>query len=108
MRNIEAPACVAAALACMLANSGVALADSSSRSRIAAYRLDSTVAGRGACVRLSGLAGKWCCVWKDDPLYQEISALLLQGYALERRCVITWSTQDASGNYVIESVECGG
>jgi hypothetical protein len=65
----------------------------SSAGTINKYHLNSDVKGRGVCIRMNpAIPGSgWACVWKDNPLYEETTALFLESYALGKPCSITWS-----------------
>lgn len=75
---------------------------------VSEYHLNSTVANRGVCIKLSpGLPGTgWACVWKDNPLYSEISQTLLQAQVNNRQCSIVWTSTDSAGHAIISMVSC--
>lgn len=75
--------------------------------KILVYHLNSAIAGRGVCVRTQpAMPNTWACLWKDNPLYTELSALILHAYLGNRTCSITWDSLDPSGWNQISSVEC--
>lgn len=99
-------------IAALLAGSALVLASApvfaaSHTGKIALYHLNSDVAGRGVCVQtLPAMPNTWACLWKNNPLYSEISALLLAGYVNNRTCTITWNTADPNGWNLIAIAEC--
>ena len=94
------------ALATALLVSTTALA-ASHTGTVSLYHLNSNVAGRGVCVQTSpAMSNTWACLWRGNPLYDEISQLLLKAYIDDRRCTIRWSTTDSHGWNLIELVEC--
>lgn len=106
MRNIKAILRVAAVLGGLLATSGTALADSHGGT-ISLYHLNSAIAGRGVCIQTTpALPGTWACLWKSNPLYQEITTLLLNGFVFKRYCTISWTSMDSSGFPIIDLAEC--
>ncbi|MEH2061833.1 MAG: hypothetical protein V7K50_06085 [Nostoc sp.] len=72
------------------------------------YHLNSQVPGRGVCLQINPTlptAGGWICLWKDNPLYQEITNLLLEGYSAKKTCTVSWTTY--RGTYAaIDWVSC--
>lgn len=77
--------------------------------KIRLYHLNSAIPGRGACIRMgpANLPGTgWACVWKSNPLYQEITDLLLKGYIHNKNCNITWNATDSAGHAIITIAEC--
>ncbi|MHA2065937.1 MAG: hypothetical protein ACXABY_16320 [Candidatus Thorarchaeota archaeon] len=76
--------------------------------KITLYHLNSKIDGRGVCIRMdSGIPGTgWACVWKNKPLYKEITDLLLVGFAERRQCRVTWDDTDPHGHALIIMVEC--
>ena len=75
--------------------------------RLSLYHLNSTVSGRGVCVQTQpAMPNTWACLWKNNPLYTEMSALLLHAYLSNKTCSITWEQPDANGWNLITLVEC--
>jgi len=105
MKSSYALAAVVFVLGLGLASPAMAAANSG---RIANYHLNSEVPGRGVCVRMApDLPGTgWACLWKSNPLYNEISTLLLQAQVNGRNCNITWNVQDPNGHNLISIAEC--
>ena len=74
---------------------------------ITRYHLNADLPDRGACVTMSpGLVSGWACVWKSNPLYKEISAVLLTGFASGTQCHVYWRTGDPQGNALIYAADC--
>ena len=75
--------------------------------KISLYHLNSAISGRGVCVQTQpAMPNTWACLWKSNPLYTEISTLLLQAYLTNRTCTISWNGPDPSGWNLISIVEC--
>lgn len=90
----------------MLGNTS-ALADTASGT-ISEYYLDSSAAGRGVCLQMNPTlptVDGWACLWKDSPLYQEISDLYREGYSARKTCTVHWSTY-RGGFAEIDGVSC--
>lgn len=106
-RMLEGKAVSLFALMALTLSSTIALA-ASQTGTISQYHLNSDVAGRGVCVTMSpGLPGTgWACLWKDNPLYNEISQALLQAIVNNRQCNVNWATTDSSGHALINMVSC--
>lgn len=97
---------VAAALGCLLATSGTAMAATHSGT-ISLYHLNGTFPGRGVCVQtVPALPTTWACIYKTNALYEEITELLLQGFLSQRACKIWWNTLDPNALAIIYAVEC--
>ena len=83
------------------------LADSATGT-IREYHLNSQIAGRGVCLQMnptSPTVSGWICLWKDNPLYQEITDILLEGYSSRKTCLVGWTTY-RGGLAVIDIVSC--
>ncbi|WP_414518915.1 hypothetical protein [Nostoc sp. PCC 9305] len=83
------------------------LADTASGT-IREYHLNSQVAGRGVCLQMNPTlptVGGWVCLWKDNPLYQEITDILREGYSSRKTCAVTWTTY-RGGYAAIDWVSC--
>jgi hypothetical protein len=77
--------------------------------RIDVVHLAGDVTGRGPCIVMSpDIPGKspWACLWRDNPLYDEIRELMLAAFIAGRRCTIYWSTADHYGHKIIRTFEC--
>jgi hypothetical protein len=62
---------------------------------ITKLRLDKDIAGRGICIQMNPQLPEgagWACVWKDSPLCQETTNLLLNNYSGNKPCTITWNS----------------
>ena len=75
--------------------------------RISLYHLNSGVAGRGVCIQTApAMPNTWACLWKNNPLYSEMSELMLQAHVNNRSCTISWNGPDPNGWNLISIVEC--
>nr|VFJ89264.1 MAG: hypothetical protein BECKLFY1418B_GA0070995_101430 [Candidatus Kentron sp. LFY] len=76
--------------------------------KIDLYHLNSDVSGRGVCIRMvPNLPGAgWACLWQNNPLYIEITDLLLEGFSTGRTCSVRWDRNDANGALLINQAEC--
>lgn len=73
------------------------------------YHLNSTITGRGVCVQLTPAlptSGGWACLLKANPLYNEITSLLLEGFSQKKSCSVTWSSTTPEGYGIITIVQC--
>jgi hypothetical protein len=59
---------------------------------ITAYHLNSTITGRGVCIQmLPAIPGTgWACVWAANPLYNQITNLLLENFQHRTKTQIEW------------------
>jgi hypothetical protein len=48
----------------------------------------------------------WACLYKDNPLYKETSALLMAAYLGARPCDIVLSGKDGGGYWRIDVITC--
>ncbi|MCC5627569.1 hypothetical protein [Nostoc sphaeroides] len=83
------------------------LADTASGT-IREYHLNSQVQGRGVCLQMNPTlptVGGWLCLWKDNPLYEEITDILREGYSARKTCAVTW-TAYRGGLADIDWVSC--
>lgn len=64
---------------------------------------------RGSCVFMNvpPTLMNHACVWKTNPLYKEITAVLLTGFAMGTTCTVYWHTIElAYGGSIIYAAEC--
>ena len=62
---------------------------------ITKLRLDKDIAGRGICIQMNPVLPEgqgWACVWKDSPLCQETTNLLVTLYTGNKQCTIVWDS----------------
>jgi hypothetical protein len=74
---------------------------------ITKYRLDKNIQGRGVCIQMNPALTEgqgWACVWKDSPIGQETTDLLLNLYSGNKPCTIQWSVL-RGGHIEIDVVE---
>jgi hypothetical protein len=73
--------------------------------KITAYHLNGDIADRGVCIQMNpALPGIWVCLFKSNPLYKELTALLLAGHAADKTCKVGWT---ATGTWAeIRWAEC--
>lgn len=76
--------------------------------RITMFHLNGGVPERGACVQMTpAIPGTgYGCVWKSNPLYKEISALLLMAHAAAKSCSFSLDGRDSDGHAVISWAQC--
>ncbi len=77
--------------------------------KVIEYHQNSEVAGRGACIQMDPAipaAGGWACLYTNNALYREITALLLSGNATGNNCQVAWSATGEWGEAVIAWVSC--
>jgi len=76
--------------------------------RITLFHLNGGVAQRGACVQMSpAIPGTgYGCVWKTNPLYKEITALLMTAHAAGKSCSFPLDASDPDGHAVISWAQC--
>jgi hypothetical protein len=60
---------------------------------ITMFHLNGDVADRGVCVQMTPAlpASGYACLWKANPLYKEITTLLLAGYMVGKSCRVAWA-----------------
>lgn len=69
-------------------------AEGSHAGKITVFHLNGDVAGRGLCVQMDPpvpVTGAWACLLKANPLYKEITAMLMAGHASGKSCRVAWS-----------------
>jgi hypothetical protein len=88
--------------------SGQALAISKATGKITNFHLNSTIPGRGVCVQASPAlpTAGFACLFKNNPLYQETTELLLDAWENKRKCNFYWNSTDPTGHAILEIVEC--
>ena len=68
------------------------------------------VDGRGLCVQTDPQVprryGGWACLWKDNALYHETTALLHEAARHGDACLIRWRDRRRQGNAEIFMAEC--
>ncbi|MHC5727923.1 MAG: hypothetical protein ACYT04_56760 [Nostoc sp.] len=72
------------------------------------YHLNPQIVGRGVCIQVNPTlptVGGWLCLWKDNPLYQEVTDLLREGYSSRKTCSVTWTTY-RGGYAAIDYLSC--
>jgi hypothetical protein len=75
--------------------------------KISLFHLNSAVHGRGVCVQTQpAMPNTWACLWKNNPLYTEITDLLRDAYVTNKTCSITWDKPDPNGWNLVALVEC--
>lgn len=76
--------------------------------KVTLFYLDPGVANRGVCIQMDpAISGtSYACLWKDNELYNEITSLLMAGYAASKLCRLTWSTTGPSGHAKITTSLC--
>ena len=77
---------------------------------ITLYHLNSEKSGRGVCVQMSPAlpneVSNWACLWKTNPLYREITDLLLEGFVSRKTCKLWWAKTDVDKRALISIAEC--
>ena len=92
--------------AAFLAISAPALA-ATHQGTVSIYHLNGNVVGRGVCIQtFPAMPNTWACLWKSNPLYAEITAMLLEGFISGKSCTLYWNSVDASGHNVLFAAEC--
>ena len=73
-------------------------AGSSAAGKIIEIHQNGEVPGRGLCIQMEpALSTKgWACLYTNNALYKEITALLLTAYATGNRCSVSWNKLDTS------------
>ncbi len=64
---------------------------------------------RGACIQMTPEIPErpWACLWKSNPLYMEMNALLLTSHLSKSICTLTFSNnKDGEGHWQIAIVHC--
>lgn len=103
--KIRSVAAGLAGAALALASAAAMAADSTGK--IALYHLNSEVEGRGVCVQMTpALPNTWACLWKSNPLYSELTGLLLQAFITNKTCTIIWRGPDPNGWHQVAMAEC--
>ena len=77
--------------------------------QITYYHLNSTVAGRDACIRMVPTipAGNgWACVFNNNPLRTQITTLAREGFFQGSKCAVNW-TNIVGGVAAIDMLDCG-
>lgn len=78
--------------------------------RILALHYNTRVQGRGLCIQSQPAVPRslrgWACLWKDNPLYAEMDALLNEAHARDMACRIDWDDRPREGLAEITLVEC--
>jgi hypothetical protein len=60
--------------------------------KITVFHLNGDVADRGVCVQMNpALPATWACLFKSNPLYKELTALLLAAQAADKTCKVSWT-----------------
>jgi hypothetical protein len=82
-----------AALAMLLSCASMAAYAEENTGKITAFHLNGDIADRGVCVQMNPAlpAPFWVCLFKSNPLYKEITALLLAGHASDKTCKVSWT-----------------
>jgi hypothetical protein len=99
---------LASAFAVILVMSGTAAAQVEFHSgTITVYHLNSDVPGRGPCIQTEPAAPTtWICVYRTNPLYDELREALRTANTLRQECLFGWSTIDANGYAILSLLEC--
>lgn len=85
-----------------------ALAQQEHGGTVTVFHLNAHLPDRGACVQMApAVPGTgWACVWKANPLYKELTALLLTAYTTAKSCKVGWATTGPDGHPQIVWAEC--
>ncbi len=104
MKNIISILLVAGLLSAI----GVTHAGTTASGKITEFHQNSGEPGRGLCIQMVPAipTGGWACLSTSNALYEEITALLLTGYATGNNCAVNWNKTGANGFADIAWASC--
>jgi hypothetical protein len=74
---------------------------------VTTYHLNSEVPLRGPCLQTEPPAPTlWICLYRTNPLYNEMREVLRTADQLRRECRFGWSTVDDNGFALLSLLEC--
>jgi hypothetical protein len=72
--------------------------------------LNAEIVNRGPCFHMSpaipNIPGNWACLWKDNGLFRESTALLISALISGAPCTISWRQEDSSGFPIVTLLDC--
>jgi len=76
--------------------------------KITIFHLNGQDSSRGLCVQMNPpVPGTgWACLWKTNPLYKEITAMLMTGHVAAKTCRVAWTADPVAGHPAIVWAEC--
>jgi hypothetical protein len=74
---------------------------------VTVYHLNTEVPLRGPCVQTEPPAPTlWICLYRTNPLYDEMREVLRTADQLRRECLFGWTTVDDNGFAMLSLLEC--